>query len=203
MEKVVHDPHLSRTGLGGDPDEFWLIFEHDPSKTRRRIMTRKPDSPERVVARLSSAWHARTKALSKRLTGVGDCCEPAIRARMAELNNCATELAKAFRREKTKMDAVALIAKERKRQIREEGWTTEHDREHNPEDLPLAGSCYAEDAARNLALMSNGLALRSQGTPTSWPWDNKWWKPTPYDPVRQLVKAGALIAAAIDRIGEA
>jgi len=33
-----------------------------------------------------------------------------------------------------------------------------------------------------------------------WPWDFKWWKPTPNDRVRELVKAGALIAAEIDRL---
>jgi hypothetical protein len=33
----------------------------------------------------------------------------------------------------------------------------------------------------------------------SWPWDAEWWKPSP-DSVRNLVKAGALIAAEIDRL---
>jgi hypothetical protein len=32
-----------------------------------------------------------------------------------------------------------------------------------------------------------------------WPWDPSWWKPSP-DPIRNLVKAGALIAAEIDRL---
>ena len=32
-----------------------------------------------------------------------------------------------------------------------------------------------------------------------WPWAKKWWKPSD-DPVRNLVKAGALIAAEIDRL---
>jgi hypothetical protein len=32
-----------------------------------------------------------------------------------------------------------------------------------------------------------------------WPWDQDWWKPSP-DPIRNLVKAGALIAAEIDRL---
>jgi hypothetical protein len=32
-----------------------------------------------------------------------------------------------------------------------------------------------------------------------WPWDNKYWKPSE-DKVRNLVKAGALIAAEIDRL---
>ena len=33
-----------------------------------------------------------------------------------------------------------------------------------------------------------------------WPWDMKWWKPSDEDPIRNLVKAGALIAAEIDRL---
>ena len=32
-----------------------------------------------------------------------------------------------------------------------------------------------------------------------WPWSDKWWKPSD-DPVRNLVKAGALLAAEIDRL---
>ena len=31
-----------------------------------------------------------------------------------------------------------------------------------------------------------------------WPWDDEWWNPSP-DPITNLVKAGALIAAEIDR----
>ena len=33
-----------------------------------------------------------------------------------------------------------------------------------------------------------------------WPWDLEWFKPSPYDRIRELVKAGALIAAEIDRL---
>lgn len=35
--------------------------------------------------------------------------------------------------------------------------------------------------------------------PDEWPWDVSWWKPSA-DPERNLVKAGALIAAEIDRL---
>ena len=82
-----------------------------------------------------------------------------------------------------------LIADERQRQIEEEGWSAEHDTQHPSGQLALAGACYALDAV--------GLV----GTASDWwPWDEKWWKPTPNDPVRQLTKAGALIAAEIDKI---
>jgi hypothetical protein len=36
--------------------------------------------------------------------------------------------------------------------------------------------------------------------PGWWPWAERFWKPTPDDRVRELVKAGALIAAEIDRL---
>jgi len=32
------------------------------------------------------------------------------------------------------------------------------------------------------------------------PWNVVWWKPTPDDRIRELAKAGALIAAEIDRL---
>lgn len=41
-------------------------------------------------------------------------------------------------------------------------------------------------------------------TPRYWPWEPGWWKPgkgnSYADRVRELVKAGALIAAEIDRL---
>ena len=33
-----------------------------------------------------------------------------------------------------------------------------------------------------------------------WPWEANWWKPTPEDRIKELAKAGALIAAEIDRL---
>lgn len=77
-----------------------------------------------------------------------------------------------------------LIAEERKRQIESEGYTAEHDSTHNPEDLAAAGACYA---------LEDVEPIHEQ----LWPWDAEWWKPK--DQLRNLVRAGALIAAAIDR----
>ena len=45
----------------------------------------------------------------------------------------------------------------------------------------------------------NGPDLyRSEACPDDWPWSDKWWKPK--DKIRDLVRAGALIAAEIDRL---
>lgn len=83
-----------------------------------------------------------------------------------------------------------MIADERARQIAKEGWTSEHDDEHEQGELAQAAACYALGASRK--------RYSHAYFPQRWPWDDTWWKPT--DPVRDLVKAGALIAAEIDRL---
>lgn len=82
---------------------------------------------------------------------------------------------------------IELIVKERKRQIDEEGWTAQHDDQHTNFQLLCAAVCYC-------------MASSSSILGTYWPvsWDKKWWKPTTY--IRNLTKAGALIAAEIDRL---
>jgi hypothetical protein len=85
-----------------------------------------------------------------------------------------------------------LIAAERRRQIEQEGWTPEHDAEHDGWDLTKAAITYAKEAM--------GGKYSYGGYPLDgWPWDEAYWKPSD-DPIRNLVKAGALIAAEIDRL---
>lgn len=85
-----------------------------------------------------------------------------------------------------------LIAIERQRQITEEGWTAEHDDRHTNESLTEASYCYA---------MRGDHPMYATRPPASWPWDRQWWKPK--DHIRNLVIAGALIAAEIDRLRRA
>ena len=95
---------------------------------------------------------------------------------------------------KTKsLNGAELIYRERNRQLREEGWTAEHDDEHNQGELALAAACYA------LAELHREKEMYGD-PPPEWPWEAKWWRPTPHDRIRELVKAGALIAAEIDRM---
>jgi hypothetical protein len=87
-------------------------------------------------------------------------------------------------------DAAVQVVAERERQISSEGWTPEHD-EHHPEgDLARAGALYAVHATD-----SDGKA--DGAPPAGWPWDAGWWKPK--DRLRDLVRAGALVAAEADR----
>lgn len=86
------------------------------------------------------------------------------------------------------MTGAELIQKERERQITEEGWTPEHDDQHDLGQILAAAICYAHNAGDY-----------KMAPPRQWPWDESWWKPTGKT-IRDLTKAGALIAAEIDRL---
>jgi hypothetical protein len=101
-------------------------------------------------------------------------------------------------REEDEMDGARLIAQERTRQIESEGWTPEHDDEHKECQLLDAGICYAGMAGSQIMDRDGGIEARI-GLMEGWPFSSDWWKPSG-DPVRNLVKAGALIAAEIDRL---
>jgi hypothetical protein len=98
---------------------------------------------------------------------------------------------------------IELIAAERERQITVEGRTPKHDDEHRLGELSQAGACYADIAG---ALM-HGASVKDirdyycdcTGPNPQWPFEDETWKPS-QDPLRNLVKAGALIAAEIDRL---
>ncbi len=93
------------------------------------------------------------------------------------------------------MNGAELIASERRRQIKEEGFDARHDEQHKAWELADAAMSYL------FAYRFPWLADHPQQRPPYWPvlWDMVWWKPTK-DPIRSLVKAGALIAAEIDRL---
>jgi len=86
--------------------------------------------------------------------------------------------------------ALLDVISERQRQMSIEGWTSEHDDAYQNSELADAAACYAINA-------------HNQGfsTPAHWPWAPYWWKQS--GPRRDLVKAGALILAEIERIDRA
>lgn len=94
------------------------------------------------------------------------------------------------------MNGVQLIAAERTRQIEDEKWTAEHDDGHRHGELAQAGACYAIAACVHSHHQMDAAKLRP---PAQWPYDDEWWKPVS-DPIRNLTKAGAMIAAEIDRL---
>jgi hypothetical protein len=85
---------------------------------------------------------------------------------------------------------VELIAAERRRQVEAEGWTSDHDDEHTAGEMADAAALYIA----RVQYGQHGDHLFAWKTPA-----HGWIKEDP-DKVRMLVKAGALIAAEIDRL---
>ncbi|WP_443698629.1 hypothetical protein [Pseudomonas sp.] len=94
--------------------------------------------------------------------------------------------------------ALGDVAAERQRQLSVEGWTDQHDDEHDGGELAGAASAYALYAANELHPHSQGDGNYGEACPEVWPFNPNWWKPV--DPRTALVKAGALILAEIERI---
>ncbi len=81
------------------------------------------------------------------------------------------------------VSGIERITAERQRQIEAEGWTLEHDDTHTMGELAGMASWYAQPIPEWRAVMP---------TPR--------WERRPGDRIRELEKAGALIAAEIDRL---
>lgn len=90
------------------------------------------------------------------------------------------------------MSVIKEIAAERQRQIDEEGRTAEHDDEHDKGEMVAAAVCYCLPYAGKDSDWIAALLKRI------WPWSWPWWKPK--DRRRDLIRAGALIVAEIERL---
>lgn len=92
-----------------------------------------------------------------------------------------------------------LIAEERARQIEKEGYDQGHDSHHDCNELARAADCYLQHViGRSWVVGTSGDDYAKEKAPDDWPWDQSDWKPK--NPIRDLVRAGALIAAEIDRL---
>ena len=105
---------------------------------------------------------------------------------------------------------IEIIAAERARQVEEKGWSPEHDDHHKFGELGDAALVYAECAVCQVR-GATGEEIREvfdEGMPYAamdWPWTNDFTGQcnglkVDDDPIRNLAKAGALIAAEIDRL---
>lgn len=100
---------------------------------------------------------------------------------------------------------VELIAAERERQVKKLNWSPEHDDEHDAGELAAAAACYA--APERIYTRDEYADSVHFVDPFPWPdgdrrpYDGNVLKtPTHAQRVRLLEKAGALIAAEIDRL---
>ncbi|MCO5129780.1 MAG: hypothetical protein M9932_04355 [Xanthobacteraceae bacterium] len=91
---------------------------------------------------------------------------------------------------RSEVTALADIAEERRRQRDVKGWTVEHDDGHATGEMAGAAACYALSTIKHWA--------KDHVIKLIWPWASEWWKPK--DHRRNLVKAGALIVAEIERL---
>lgn len=97
---------------------------------------------------------------------------------------------------------IELIAGERMRQIEKEGFDAKHDHEHRNDALAIAGGIYAMPEKARLFTSYGKDGDKENYYPLLWPFEPKMYKPTPDDRKRELIKAGALIAAELDRMIE-
>jgi hypothetical protein len=93
------------------------------------------------------------------------------------------------------MNGAELIAAERERGIDQEGYDAAHDDRHDRGQLVQAAVAYAQAGLEQVRRPDPDMDRVRR---FYWPWEWSFWKPR--DPVRNLVIAGALIAAEIDRL---
>lgn len=173
--------HDGRCGIGGGHHDEIMVCEH--------ISKRRPHDAEFIALANPANIFALVEALEKakgmeaylktQCRGITDHCEE-LQARIAELES------------RTVTAAAAAVLAERNRQVTAEGWTPGHDDEYEHGELADAAGCYA---------LSSELFDCAGEPPRPWPWPDEWWKPT--NRRRDLVKAGALILAEIERLDRA
>ncbi|WP_275145326.1 ead/Ea22-like family protein [Citrobacter freundii] len=181
-------------------EEFQLMQDHysDPADRERQVIY---IAAEALLDELDAAEKLATQqgniaaALLDEVTTLrrnADDKAPELRTQLIEADN---EL-EALRQRIAELEARAFnlaildVIAERQRQQSVEGWTPEHDGQYGKSQLLWASSCYLLNTIQPFNRI-----------PMDWPWDSSWWKPT--NPRRDLVKAGALILAEIERIDRA
>lgn len=99
---------------------------------------------------------------------------------------------------------VQLIAIERDRQMVVEGHGPIHDDTHMADELAVAAAAYATPENRRGYAHHYKYDRPMVRLPVGWPWEPEAWKPgdpaNRQDRIRELVRAGALLAAEIDRL---
>lgn len=175
------DTSSARSDLGAvpgfdSPTRWWEDWPHDEPPTAL-LSQEQDDEVVRLIGRLSGP-----PVEYDGVDGDGDSAELLVTALHAAVHAITpTALA---------------TAHERRRQIDGEGYEPDHDAAHPAGQLITAAACYLsivhEGADGRLA-----VAL-DPAVPAGWPWEPEAWKPST-DPVRNLVKAAALICAEGDR----
>lgn len=94
--------------------------------------------------------------------------------------------------------AITDVLAERQRQITSEGWTLEHDDQHDDKELALVAALYATPTPLFLREeLENGTIFADP-----WPetWESEWDRRTDFPERRRLIVAAALLIAEIERL---
>lgn len=182
-----HSQTLERLAERGglDPLEALAVMTNE----RAYDLEKRNMSDDEITERLWAAIHEQTRLAAPPAT-------PAPRPDTGKLAEAVGEGA-----------GVRLIAAERQRQQSAEGWTPEHDDTHDKGEMAAAAACYLTGDRNDRMIHPHDAMGDDRGArtwprpPENWPWDWSWWKPK--DRLRNLVRAGALIAAEIDRLQRA
>lgn len=94
------------------------------------------------------------------------------------------------------MSALDDIGAERRRQMAGEGFSPSRDDGYRNGQLARAAAAYASFAG-----LPDSWRVTYPGAPGLWPWSLEWWKPKSRRD--DLVRAGALIVAEIERLDRA
>ena len=88
---------------------------------------------------------------------------------------------------------------ERWRQLVLKGFHFDHDDRHVDGELAMAALAYVNAGLVSQCRPNTRVVLSLPNNALGWPWGRSEWKPSD-DPIENLVRAGALIAAEIDRL---
>jgi hypothetical protein len=100
---------------------------------------------------------------------------------------------------------IGEIAAERARQVSKEGWSIEHDDEHDDGSMADAAACYAATTNAFKAVDYEGVGRETfTAYRPLWPksWAEHWWRPKK-SRRRRLIVAAALLVAEIERLDRA
>lgn len=195
LAKIAHDwRELLKCKISYGED----ITFHNDSRGRRDIDVTWP------------AWVNLSVSLSKSLKYAEECTEEfeSLKKLLVNHNICADD-----EKEQASNKVLREIAAERKRQIEQEGMTTNRDDHYTDGSLAAAAASYAwlaslnenSDYSRAIHLeMMRGTRRIPHGVfsvlKSIWPasWSIEWLKPK--NPRRDLIRAAALIVAEIERL---
>lgn len=98
-----------------------------------------------------------------------------------------------------KKTAIELIIEERERKADIYGYSDQYIaatfEDYGSGELAAAAACYAMRPEDRVSSQNTFVP-----TPDMFPWPDEYWKPTPENRIRELVKAGAMIVDEINRL---